>query len=148
LAKRATAIKPMTRCDAPWSPIGGDHRGANQSRRSSALASPLGIDIGPRPEQDDGLGFGDSAAARSRAMGKFTDDVPLREEGSVQPPNAELLIRKLEVEKAAIDVQSKAITRWLATNDPGPSLERSLGRHGFGGSLKKRGGSASGRATA
>jgi hypothetical protein len=81
-------------------------------------------------------------------MGKFTDDVPLSAEGSVQPPSAQQLIRKLKVEKAEVGVQSEAITRWLAKNDPGPSLERSLRQHGFGGLLKKRGSSASGRATA
>jgi hypothetical protein len=42
-------------------------------------------------------------------MGKFTDDAPLRAEDSVQPPSAQLLIRKLKVEKAAVDVQSKAL---------------------------------------
>jgi hypothetical protein len=81
-------------------------------------------------------------------MGKFTEDVPLTQEGSVQPPSAHLLIRKLNVENAALDIQSKAITRWLAKSNPGPSLERSLRRSGFGKLLKKRGGSASGRATA
>jgi hypothetical protein len=48
--------------------------------------------------------------------------------GTVQPPSAQLLIRKLQVEKAAVDGQSEAITRWLAKNDPGPSLELSLRR--------------------
>ncbi|MGO9158989.1 hypothetical protein [Mycobacterium sp.] len=81
-------------------------------------------------------------------MGKFTDDVPLLDDGAVQPPSAQLLIRKLKVENSAADIQSQAIERWLITNDPGPSLERSLRRHGFGGLLKKRRGSASGRATA
>jgi hypothetical protein len=81
-------------------------------------------------------------------MGKFTDDVPLTPDDSVQPPSAQLLIRKLKVDKAAADVQSNAITRWLGKNDPGPSLERSLRRHGFGGLLQKQRGSASGRASA
>jgi hypothetical protein len=71
----------------------------------------------------------------------------LKDEGAVQPPSAQLLIRKLKVEKAAEDVQARAITRWLASNQPGPSLERSLRRHGFGSLLKSRGRQA-GRATA
>jgi hypothetical protein len=29
-------------------------------------------------------------------MGKFTDDVPLKPKGSVQPPSAHLLIRNLK----------------------------------------------------
>ena len=69
-------------------------------------------------------------------MGKFTDDVPLRDIGAVQPPSARLLIRKLKVEKAGEDIQSEAIRRWLMKNDPLPSLESSLRRHGLGGLLR------------
>jgi hypothetical protein len=81
-------------------------------------------------------------------MGKFTDDVPLRDDDAVQPPSAQLLIRKLNVENSEPDIQGKAIERWLIKNDPGPSLERSLRGHGFGVLLKKKRGFASGRATA
>jgi hypothetical protein len=51
-------------------------------------------------------------------------------------PSAQLVIRKLKVEKAAVDVQSEAITRWLAKNDPSLSVERSLPQHGLSGLLK------------
>jgi hypothetical protein len=51
-------------------------------------------------------------------------------------PSAQLVIRKLKVEKAAVDVQSEAITRWPAKNDPSPSVERSLPQHGLSGLLK------------
>lgn len=62
-------------------------------------------------------------------------------------PSAQLVIRKLKVEKTAVDVQSEAITRWPAKNDPNPSLERSLPQHGLS-RLLKAGISASGRAAA
>lgn len=65
-------------------------------------------------------------------MGKFTDDIPLAPEYSVQPPSTQLLIRNLKVEQATPDVQHQAITQWLAHNNPVPSLEHSLQRHGFG----------------
>lgn len=81
-------------------------------------------------------------------MGKFTDDVSLEDEGMVQPPSAQLLIRALRVEQADKGTQSQALTRWLAKNNPGPSLERSLRRHGFGELLKKQGRPVSRRATA
>ena len=81
--------------------------------------------------------------------GKFTDDVPLRDDRcstTAECPAAHPQAQSRE--GSATDIQSEAIRRWLMKNDPLPSLESSLRRHGFGGLLKKRRGSAAGRATA
>jgi hypothetical protein len=71
-------------------------------------------------------------------MGKFTDDVPLRPKGSVQPPSVHLLLRKLDVQDAPIEAQTSALRKWLINNEPGPTLERSMRRNGFGPVLDAR----------
>jgi hypothetical protein len=71
-------------------------------------------------------------------MGKFTDDVPLRPKGSVPPPSVHLLLRKLNVQDASVDAQTSALQKWLMNNEPGPTLERSMRRNGFGPVLDAR----------
>jgi hypothetical protein len=51
-------------------------------------------------------------------------------------PSAQLVIRKLKVEKTAVDAQSEAITRSPAKNDPSLSVERSWPQHGLSRLLK------------
>jgi hypothetical protein len=81
-------------------------------------------------------------------MGKFTDDVPLKPKGSVQPPSAHLLIRNLKVESASPEAKSKAVEKWLTRNVPGPSLERSLRRNGYGQLVDKQAQTATRRGSA
>jgi len=71
-------------------------------------------------------------------MGKFTDDVPLRPSGSVQPPSVHLLLRKLHVADDSAAVQARALRKWLMNNEPGATLEHSMRRNGFGGLLDNR----------
>lgn len=71
-------------------------------------------------------------------MDRFTDDVHLRPQGSVQPPSIHLLLRKLNVTDAPSSVQMSAVRKWLTSNEPGPTLVRSMRRNGFGDLLDGR----------
>jgi hypothetical protein len=68
-------------------------------------------------------------------MGRFSDDIPLKARGSTQPSTVPLLLRKLHVKDAPFEKQYEAIRQWLESNKPGPTMTRSLQRHGFGGLL-------------
>ena len=65
-------------------------------------------------------------------MGRFSDDLPLKPRGSVQPTTVAVLLRKLHVKDAPFEKQSEAIREWLEHNKPGPTMQHSLERHGFG----------------
>jgi hypothetical protein len=71
-------------------------------------------------------------------MGRFSDDIPLKPRGSTQPSTVPLLLRKLHVKDAPFEKQNEAIRQWLEHNTPGPTMTRSLQRHGFGGLLQAR----------
>lgn len=68
-------------------------------------------------------------------MGRFSDDIPLRPRGSVQPTTVPVLLRKLHVKDAPFEKQSEAVSEWLQHNKPGSTMRHSLERHGFGGLL-------------
>lgn len=65
-------------------------------------------------------------------MGRFSDDIPLKPRGSVQPATVPTLLRKLHVKDAPFEKQSEAVREWLEHNKPGPMMRHSLMRHGFG----------------
>jgi hypothetical protein len=65
-------------------------------------------------------------------MGKFSDDIPLRPRGTTQVTTVATLLRKLHVKDAPFETQTEAIRDWLEHNKPGPTMKRSLERHGFG----------------
>ncbi len=65
-------------------------------------------------------------------MGRFSDDIPLKALGSTQPTTVAVLLRKLHVKDAPFEKQNEAIRQWLEENRPGPTMRRSLERHGFG----------------
>jgi hypothetical protein len=65
-------------------------------------------------------------------MGKFSDDIPLKPRGTVQPTTVGILLRKLHVKDAPFEKQTEAVRDWLDHNRPGPTMKRSLERHGFG----------------
>jgi hypothetical protein len=69
-------------------------------------------------------------------MGRFSDDIPLRPRGSVQPTTVPVLLRKLHVKDAPFEKQTEAVREWLEHNKPGPTMRHSLKRHGFGGLLR------------
>lgn len=69
-------------------------------------------------------------------MGRFSDDIPLRPPGSTRPTTVAVLLRVLHVKDAPFEKQSEAIRQWLEDHSPGPTMRRSLDRHGFGGLLK------------
>ncbi len=68
-------------------------------------------------------------------MGRFSDDIPLKPRGTVQPTTVPVLLRKLHVKDAPIEKQGEAVREWLEHNKPGPTMRHSLERHGFGGLL-------------
>lgn len=65
-------------------------------------------------------------------MGRFSDDIPLKPRGSVQPSTVAVLLRQLHVKDAPFEKQSEAVREWLEHNQPGPTMQHSLARHGFG----------------
>ena len=65
-------------------------------------------------------------------MGRFSEDIPLKPRGSVQPTTVPILLRKLHVKDAAFEKQSEAVREWLEHNKPGPTMRHSLERHRFG----------------
>lgn len=69
-------------------------------------------------------------------MGRFSDDIPLKPRGSVQPTTVPVLLRKLHVKDAPFEKQSEAVREWLEHNKPGATMRHSLERHGFGGLLR------------
>ncbi len=69
-------------------------------------------------------------------MGRFSDDIPLKPPGSTQPTTVAVLLRALHVKDAPFEKQNEAIRHWLEEHHPGPTMQRSLGRHGFGELLK------------
>ena len=71
-------------------------------------------------------------------MGRFSDDIPLKPPGSTTPTTVAVLLRVLHVKDAPFEKQNEAICRWLEENHPGPTMTRSLERHGFGDLLKGR----------
>lgn len=75
-------------------------------------------------------------------MSRFSDDIPLKPRGSTQPTTVPLLLRRLHVKSAPFEKQNEAIRDWLETNKPGPTMERSLELHGFGGLLRDQSRSA------
>ena len=54
------------------------------------------------------------------------------------PPSGNLLLRKFNVQDAPIEAQTSAVRKWLMNNEPGPTLERSMRRNGFGPVLDAR----------
>jgi hypothetical protein len=71
-------------------------------------------------------------------MGRFSDDIQLKPRGSTQPTTVPLLLRKLHVKDAPSEKQAEAIRLWLEQNHVGPTMKRSLERHGFGDLLGSR----------
>ncbi len=71
-------------------------------------------------------------------MGKFSDDIPLKPRGTVQPTTVPVLLRKLHVKDAPFEKQSEAVREWLEQNTPGPTMQHSLIRHGFGGLIRNQ----------
>jgi hypothetical protein len=71
-------------------------------------------------------------------MGRFSDDIPLKPRGTIQPTTVAVLLRKLHVKDAAFEKQTEAVRDWLEHNKPGPTMQQSLKRHGFGELLHGR----------
>lgn len=65
-------------------------------------------------------------------MGRFSDDIPLRPRGAAQPSTVAVLLRTLHVRDAPFEKQFEAVRVWLQEHTPGPTMVRSLERHGFG----------------
>lgn len=65
-------------------------------------------------------------------MGRFSDDIPLRPRGAVQPTTVSSLLRTLHVKDAPFEKQRETVRVWLEDHTPGPTMVRSLERHGFG----------------
>ena len=71
-------------------------------------------------------------------MGRFSDDIQLKPRGSTQPTTVPLLLRKLHVKDAPFEKQTEAVRLWLEQNHVGPTMKRSLERHGSGDLLGSR----------
>jgi len=65
-------------------------------------------------------------------MSRFSDDIPLKPAGSTTPTTVAVLLRTLHVNDAPFEKQIEAIRQWLEEHNPGPTMQRSLQRHGFG----------------
>ncbi|MCV7277084.1 hypothetical protein [Mycolicibacter arupensis] len=71
-------------------------------------------------------------------MGKWDDDIPLRPRGSVQPSSVAALLRSLKLTDAPKNEQAAGIKAWLRNHAPGPAMQYSLRRKGYGQLLDSR----------
>ena len=71
-------------------------------------------------------------------MGKWDDDITLLPLGSVQPTSVAALLRSLNLTDSSRSEQTAGIEGWLRAHTPGPAMQHSLRRKGYGPLLDNR----------